>query len=286
MLYILFDGDIMEVRLNNIDTKLDYFTPDKFGILYIDWADPIAITMIRAYQLERRIDKVRSLNNYIEFMLSSATPSNNRYTRIEQISSRGDVENITARLTTTILTNFNYLDEFNRTDLKRYLQHLISEMLNNVADHAGGYNGGFSMAQYYPTKKKVQIAVADRGVGFLRHIGHVYPHIRTEEDALLKAIERGVTASSNTMYGHERNAGYGLFALVEIIKETKGRLVIISNDGILSCNNGVITTATLSQSWTGTVVAFEFIEKNTDFDYNDMISRLVFIPDPEDEDFF
>lgn len=275
----------MDIRLCNIHNMLDYFTSDKFGVEYIGWAEPVAVSMIKAYQSRNSIDNISNLNEYIEIMLSGRLTSNGRYTSIEQVNSRAEVENITAHLTTTILTNFTDLESSHQRDLKKYLQYLIAEMLNNVADHSGSEHGGFAMAQYYPTKRKVQVAVADSGVGFLNHIGNIYPEVTTDEEALIKAIEMGVTASSNRMYGHERNAGYGLYALLEIIKATKGQVVIISNTGILRCKDGKITTDTLSERWNGTVVAFEFIEKNTDYDFEQMMSQCMYIEDDE-EDFF
>ena len=75
------------------------------------------------------------------------------------------------------------------------------------------------------------------------------------------------------------------YALLEIIKATKGQVVIISNTGILRCKDGKITTDTLSERWNGTVVAFEFIEKNTDYDFEQMMSQCMYIEDDE-EDFF
>ena len=275
----------MDIRLHNIHNRLDYFTPYNFGIKYIDWAEPIAVSMIKSYQFSNSIDKVSNLNDYIEIMLSGKLSSNGKYTSIEQVNSRAEVEDITAHLTTTILTNFTDLEPLHQKDLKKYLQYLIAELLNNVADHSGSVHGGFAMAQYYPTKRKVQVAVADSGVGFLNHIGKTFPEITTDEEALKKAIEMGVTASSNRMYGHERNAGYGLYALFEIIKATKGKVVIISNSGILRCQDGKITTNTLNEKWDGTVVAFEFIEKNTDYDFEQMMSQCMYVEDDE-EDFF
>ena len=275
----------MDIRLFNIHNRLNYFTLNSFGVEYIDWAEPIAVSMIKAYQSSNSIDNIDNLNEYIEIMLSGKLKSNSRYTSIEQVKSRAEVESITAHLTATILTNFTDLEPLHQHDLKKYLQYLIAEILNNVADHSGSEDGGFAMAQYYPTKRKVQIAVADSGVGFLSHIGNIYPEVTTDEEALIKAIEMGVTASSNRMYGHERNAGYGLYALLEIIKATKGQVVIISNTGILRYINGKITTDTLRERWNGTVVAFEFIEKNTDYDFEQMMSKCMYIEEDE-EDFF
>ena len=275
----------MDIRLHNIHTRLSYFTPIKFGLYYIDWAEPVAVSMIKAYQTNNNIDNVENLNDYINFMLEGKPSANAKYTSIEQVSSRGDVERITAHLTATILTNFGDLELMHQKDLKKYLQYLIAEILNNVADHSGSSHGGFAMAQYYPTKRKIQVAVADSGIGFFKHINNVYPDIKTDEEALKKAVEMGVTASSNRMYGHERNAGYGLYALLQIIKETKGQVVIISYTGILRCQDGEITTGTLDESWNGTVVAFEFIEKNTDYDFEQMMSKCMYVEN-EEEDFF
>ncbi|MDQ7056408.1 MAG: hypothetical protein Q9M89_08160 [Persephonella sp.] len=55
-----------------------------------------------------------------------------------------------------------------------------------------------------------------------------------------------------------------MFVLSEIIKRTQGRLKIISNDGAVYLNeNGKLYSADdISTGWKGSIVVFEFYEKN------------------------
>ena len=69
-----------------------------------------------------------------------------------------------------MLKNFTSLLPTDLKDLRDYLQYLFLELMNNVADHAHSPVGGYAMAQYYLTGKKIQFVVADRGVAFLKKI--------------------------------------------------------------------------------------------------------------------
>ena len=56
-----------------------------------------------------------------------------------------------------------------------------------------------------------------------------------EQDAILKALEKEITGSNKyDTYGIQKHAGLGLYFLKRIVNETKGNLVIISNDTVYS----------------------------------------------------
>lgn len=136
------------------------------------------------------------------------------------------------------MQNFSAISPTNQADLRKYLNHMFSELLNNVSDHSFSDIGGFAMAQYYKTNKKVQFAIADKGCGFLANIQSKFPDIKTEEEAIIKALGKAVTASKNYVYGQTRNAGYGLYTLETILNHSKGSLIIISNDTMLKMTTG------------------------------------------------
>jgi|GEM_PF-6588350 hypothetical protein len=48
----------MEIKLSNIHNRLNYFTEAGFGICNITWAEPIAVSMIKAYQTDKNISDV------------------------------------------------------------------------------------------------------------------------------------------------------------------------------------------------------------------------------------
>ncbi len=90
------------------------------------------------------------------------------------------------------------------------------------------------------------------------------------------------------MYGHEKNAGFGLYAMIEILKQTNGRFMIISNDTLIRYRNGQYTTKYLEDKWKGVVVAFEFDEAEINFSMDDFKRNYLWseIINDEDEDFF
>lgn len=158
--------------------------------------------------------------------------------------------------------------------------------MNNVSDHSHSDVGGFAMAQYYAKKKKVQFAVADKGVGFLKNIKLSYPYINTEKDAILKALEKGVTSTKARMYQQHKNAGYGLYAMFEILKLTGGSFVIISNNTMATFNEGKISFKEMDIPWNGTVIAFEFFEENINYNMEYFQKNYLWNDLDDEENFF
>ncbi|MBA1419756.1 MAG: hypothetical protein FAF03_02565 [Epsilonproteobacteria bacterium] len=158
--------------------------------------------------------------------------------------------------------------------------------MNNVADHAHSPVGGYTMAQYYPQGKKIQFVVADRGVAFLKNMQLNFSNIDTEIEAIKKALEKGVTSTQQRMYNQAKNAGYGLYAMFEILKMTGGRFVIISNDTLLRYENERFVAKKLESPWKGVMVAFEFFETNINYDMDYFKREYLWKLDEEDDDFF
>ena len=112
--------------------------------------------------------------------------------------------------------------------------------------------------------------------------------MQNEGEAILKALEKGITATPQKMYGHEKNAGYGLYAMLEILKQTNGRFVIISNDTLVRFENNKYTINALAYKWKGVAIAFEFNEAEIDFSMDYFKRNYLWneIVGHDDEDFF
>jgi len=275
-----------KITLSNLENHISLFDNNNTQFNSISWIEPIFIGMIRAYQKDKELS-IQTDNSYLANMiLQNYTPSRT-FSPIEHIkNSRMGLEKISTHLTDIMLQNFMNLEESDLTDLKHYLQYLFLELMNNVADHAHSSVGGYTMAQYYPKEKKIQFVVADRGVAFLKNIQLKFTHINNEEKAIFEALKKGVTATQQKMYGQEKNAGFGLYAMFEILKMTGGRFVIISNDTLVRYENGKHTTKKLSTPWQGVVVAFEFFEGNINHDMDYFKRNYLWNIDEEDDDFF
>jgi len=275
----------MGIALSNIENFLYLFDGLNASFPHSGWAEPIYAAMIRAYQNDKRLD-VTIANEYIRKMILSDYQENRSYSPIEIVRNRNGLEAISTHLSDIMLKNFSHLHGQDKRDLRDYLQYLFLELMNNVADHA--HADGYVMAQYFPNNKKIQFVVADRGVGFLENMQLNYKDICNEEDAIFKALQKGVTSTRQKMYGHEKNAGYGLYAMFEILKMTGGRFVIISNDTLLRYESENFEVIQLNQAWKGVVVSFEFDESEINFDMDYFKRNFLWneIIDEEDEDFF
>jgi len=253
----------------------------------IKWIEPIYIAMIRAYQNDNQID-IFTDNDYLRQMIQNDYKENKTYTPIEKILTRMGLEKISTHLTSIMLKNFQNLSSEDQKDLKHYLQYLFLELMNNVADHSHSVVGGYVMAQYYPRNKKVQFVVADRGVAFLENMKLTFSDVQNEEEAIFKALKKGITSTKQKMYGQEKNAGYGLYAMFEILKMTDGHFVIISNDTLVRYAHGEFTIKKLEQEWKGVVVSFEFFEANINYNMDDFKRNYLWgnIDKDEDEDYF
>ncbi|MDD2651920.1 MAG: hypothetical protein PHX44_02570 [Sulfurimonas sp.] len=276
-----------EIKISNIEHYLYLLGEGNKDFNDITWIEPIFVAMIRAYQNEHQIN-INTNCQYLRSMIENDYRENQTYTPIEIISTRNGLEQISTHLTSIMLNNFKSLDKNDETDLKHYLQYLFLELMNNVADHSHSKVGGYVMAQYYPTNKKVQFVVADRGVAFLNNLKLNFSDIESEEEAIFAALKKGVTSTRQKMYGQEKNAGYGLYAMFEILKMTEGRFVIISNDTLVRYENGNFETIILDNPWSGVVVSFEFFESNINYDMdyfkkNYLWSEMI---DDKDEDYF
>lgn len=272
-----------QIKLSNIEQFLYRFNNNNYLMQDLKWVEPIFITMVSAYNQDVNFE-IETDNIYLINMLNMTYKQNSTYSPVEKINTRDGLEKISSHLTNKMMQNFSDLSNLDKSDLNKYLQYLFLELMNNVADHAQSI--GHVMVQYYPTNKKVQFAIADKGVGFLSNLRLKYSDIYTEEEAIYKALEKGITATLTTMYGQEKNAGYGLYAMVEILKQTKGEFVIISNDTIVRYRNGEYTSKILEDAWKGVVVSFRFDEAKINFNIDYFNKNYLWNDLDDEEDFF
>ena len=275
-----------EIKISNIENFISLFQNNNRNFQGIFWVEPIFIGMLRAYQKDEELD-IQTDNSYIRNMILQKYTPSSTFSPVENIkNSRMGLEKISTHLTNIMLKNFEALDKGDIRDLKHYLQYLFLELMNNVADHARSPVGGYTMAQYYQDEKKIQFVVADRGVAFLKNIELNFSNIKNEEEAIYEALKKGVTSTQQKMYNQPKNAGFGLYAMFEILKMTGGRFVIISNDTLIRYENEEYTSKKLEHSWKGVVVAFEFFEANIDYDMDYFKKNFLWKMDEEDDDDF
>lgn len=115
---------------------------------------------------------------------------------------------------------------FDRGRLKA-LEWALSEITDNVLNHAETPHGGFLQVSAFPETSNVEFIVADAGIGIPESLG-IFDHKR----ALEEAIKEGVTRDKST------NAGNGLFGSYKIAVESGGSFQLHSGSSSLLASAG------------------------------------------------
>ena len=90
------------------------------------------------------------------------------------------------------------------------IQYVVSEMVRNVLEHADSPVGAFICAQYYRDLERLSIGIADAGVGIRNSMARSHK-VTSSREAILLALQPGVTGVTARIGGNESNAGAGLF---------------------------------------------------------------------------
>jgi hemerythrin superfamily protein len=129
---------------------------------------------------------------------------------------------------TTVLTR---LGSGNTFDL---VQYSMREIIRNIFEHSGTEEF-FYCAQYWPQKKRVQLCIADEGMGVAESLKE-NSHFQSVSDrnalqyALLPGISGNARALSETKrQSNWQNSGYGLYMVSRLCRNSGGFLIISSN---------------------------------------------------------
>ncbi len=164
---------------------------------------------------------------------------------------------------------------------------LISEMIENVHRHAESPVDGFAVAQVYPKKLKMGIALVDAGIGVRRSFEMGDPsipiaHLRTDENFLREAVRLHSTSKKT---GH---SGYGLYLLSELIARNRGTFLLTSGGASLVGYQraGQLVFDTYShRPWQGTIVIV-IIDLNHNLPLLDIYREMPLPSGCEDDDLF
>jgi len=161
-----------------------------------------------------------------------------------------------------------YFERFTKNKDLIPLASNIDEVFNNIFDHSKSDITGYIVTQYYPKTNKISFSVCDFGIGIPTSINNsLLKEGKTKiEDwkAILKSLERGFSIKSTP-----RNRGFGLNNILELTESSNGKLLIISNEGIVEKKaKEMYITGHLSYNFTGTLVKVE-VDLNTFEDKDD-----------------
>ncbi len=187
--------------------------------------------------------------------------------------------------------NFIKLIDIEGEEVKKYVQYIIRELLTNTIDHAKSITDVVCCAQKFPNIKEIEIIIIDTGVGFYKTISGKYKEINSNEEAIRKALEKGVTGTTKSkmyykLYGQLKNAGYGLYVISEMIKYYNGKLWIISKNGSLMQNGNNIESKSFEHEWDGSVVVVRLPYETIKHTLNDFMKRITQVHSSNKNDIF
>lgn len=166
------------------------------------------------------------------------------------------------------------------------IKYVFSEIVRNVLEHSRSPIGAFVCAQYYQRSKKISIGVADCGIGILGHMRQ-HHNVSNSRDAILLALQPGITGTTNRPGGTPYNAGAGLFFTKSISLLSRNYFMVYSGDAIFRLNRTKQRDAVhlhadplfdpnrmyTAPFWPGTVVGIDLnIEQNVRF--SDLMSQI------------
>lgn len=128
------------------------------------------------------------------------------------------------------------------------LSYCLYEILDNVITHSERLSGT-AMMRYTKDEKRIEVLVADDGIGIHRTLttNPTYAGI-TEAEAVSRCVEDNVTDG--------KGMGFGLYSTLRLVDNAGVTLRIHSGRSMLVYENATARTETVQQ-WNGTIVYFE-----------------------------
>lgn len=143
------------------------------------------------------------------------------------------------------------------------LSYCFYEVLDNVLTHSER-KCGTAIMRYLPEASKIQVLVADDGIGIANSLraNSTYADI-SESDAVCHCIDDGVTDG--------KGMGFGLYSTSRLIKNVGITLEIHSGSSKL-VYDGVNIHMDEALQWQGTIVYFE-LHSDKEIDPNDVVDN-------------
>lgn len=248
----------------------------------VEFMEPWALAMFASYALKlrqvpgltlaARLDQKLPANQYFEQMglvelvgdgharqATEQWQKSNRSTGLYVIQQQRDVQDF--------VESAEALGDGKNQNVLDALEYCMSELGRNAFQHAHARGTAVAIAQYFPQRRRIQIAICDRGKGVRESLQQLYPEIRNDDEALRLAILPHVSSaqSSGWSIGSE-NAGLGLFFSKEIAWRIGGRFWIVSGKALLGVesNAGSVEPSRVHRSINdlqGTAVVLDFPTK-------------------------
>lgn len=153
------------------------------------------------------------------------------------------VDEISQQIAACIFPAQAGLDDPERTGPFDIVAYAVSELINNIIQHAKG--PGYLAVQRYPKKPFVCIGIADCGIGIRQSFEEGRPEFwdpaMTHLDAVRTALQPRASSKAHLSagWGGRINEGVGLSMLKEITAGADGVFTLASGDGFFQANTAL-----------------------------------------------
>lgn len=128
----------------------------------------------------------------------------------------------------------------------------IFEVFQNAVIHSDSKVGIFVCGQFFPQKQKLDLTIADAGIGIRTNVRRVLGPKVNSVEAIRWALKEGNTSKTGTQPG-----GLGLKLLHDFVSLNKGKIQIASRFGFYQFQGGTESFAKMRGDYPGTVVTIE-----------------------------
>lgn len=163
---------------------------------------------------------------------------------IVQFTNPKEQQNAVNRMVDAILAAQSKLA---RSDLAA-IEWAANEITDNVMTHADTDLGGYVQLSNHKPAGRVEFGVADHGIGICRSLQEGHPDIRSDSEALDKAVREGITRDRSVGQGN------GLFGTLEIAQVGTGYLHVHSGRAGLNYKKDELRTRADDIPVNGTLV--------------------------------
>lgn len=191
-----------------------------------------------------------SLKTYIPII---SFPTNLKFTR-ERNEILSTIENLLSRQVHA------------KPNVSAGLKYLIGENIDNIIEHSESVRG-YIFSQAYPTKKYLDICIADNGVSLLGSYNKMKENLYTNHLSAMKAANLGVSTKN---LPDAENRGYGIITSKKMLVDgLYGNFVMLSGNALFLKSKSINQFSELPDiaTWKGTIIAMRIPYINETFNY-------------------
>ena len=181
---------------------------------------------------------------------------------LEKYTSNSDAKEVVSSIVENMI-----IQQLNiQSNVANGFKYMIDETLDNITEHSES-DRGYIFAQAYPTKRFLDVCIADRGVSLLGSYEKLPDNEILSDMEAIKAANRGL--SSKNLPGAE-NRGFGIRTSKQmLIHGLGGQYLMISGSSLYlkSCNLDTFYSMPHGLRWNGTIVALRIPYYSSSFNY-------------------